>query len=1378
MSRAVRSATIVLVLGAILLVALAFRAVNLVHWDSRQGLHPDERFVQYTVVFSRLPRSAYEYFDSSISPLNPRNHTEWSGQFFYGTLPISLTRAAAELLDRTTPEAIVVVGRALSVFFDLLACLALFALGRLCYGRSVGMLAAALYAVAVMPIQQSHFFTTDNFGVAFTTLTLVAAVRLSLFGRWHDAVWAGLWTGAAAASKINLLTVFAVVGPALVQFAFRDPRPPWVRFPIEPPRPGAGRFVKAGALLLTAGLSTIICFRIFQPDAFAGTRLWDLRLEQRFLHDMRMVRGLVNGSVDMPPSHQWAGRKVYLFPWWNMVAWGLGLPLGLAAWSAFASVGVSLVRHAVRLRTSRLLQPFLLPWLWVALYFAWQGAGFNPSMRYFLPIYPPLILFAAWGCLELGRRLHQSLFRGWRGSARFRRRLFVAALPAALVLGTTATWAWAFTRIYTRPHTRVEAGRWMLENAPRGSSLTWELWDDPLPYTNGGSGCDPFCLITTTPYAEDEPAKFFGKATAASPPSGPGAQQPDGLINQLARADYVVLSSARVYESVRRLPHRYPATLRYYRALFDGSLGFDLVGDFHSFPTLFGVEIPDLGAEEAFTVYDHPRVLIFRRSVRFDVARARDLLTAGVVWDEIYRISARTTSEAPDALRMQASAWQRLQSSGEQLLARAGGGKAGTLAWIILWLAAVELLGLAGLGVLCWARVPLPDHGILSARLCGLILFGLPPGLVAASGRASATRPLLGLWFAVVAAAGLGALWSRRDDMRAFVRRHWRPFWFTQALVVAGYTVAMAVRAVAPMPADGSTFGYAHWAALLRSPVLPPPDPLFAGGELLLPYAALVPVVNVARLLDLPPALSFNLALATMLALLVSLVWVATSSPLHAAGRRPPARHLGRRSLPWLAVPLLLAPGLPVPELGTLTPVGTLAAGNLPALAGLAAAAGALALARATILPPVGGRALIAWKGPGLALLLTAACLGLVGGTDRLAFWALLLPVVLLLWKRRKGGVWRHTRAAAASALLVACALLIARSFTATGYMLAAPEALLSTLSAVLGLGLAISGVVVCFVVAARRIDPLLLAAALLLVVLSFAAGAALGWPFVLPLITLAGALAWLIFGLAVRGRGAGEAGIAITTVLVGCLLIAPADLIRAGYVTGEPQFIFGIALLLLVWGSARAAAFLVRRAQATQSLAFVFAAGLLLGMFLMGTARTARAAAQGADAAVTPGLQEAIDAIARDARGAPVVAVAPTSVVPALVEATGLPVLLATPEAGALLRSALRPSYDAVLSGRARALADIYGPDPASVHERLRTYAVEYVLVGPDEYALYGPEAGAGLRLLAEDGTLQQIYAGEGAAVYRHTPTSGVPPYVAQPVDLPVPALQRPREQ
>ncbi|GIV63018.1 MAG: hypothetical protein KatS3mg045_0357 [Bellilinea sp.] len=115
---------------------------------------------------------------------------------------------------------------------------------------------------------------------------------------------------------------------------------------------------------------------------------------------------------------------------------------------------------------------------------------------------------------------------------------------------------------------------------------------------------------------------------------------------RLAEVDYIILPSQRGIWSVARLQLTYPMTIEYYRALFDGRLGFDLAAHFQAPWRIGNLYISDVGgqvrwgapprlplfnfnffaAEEAFSVYDHPPVWIFVKSERFDEAQVRAIL--------------------------------------------------------------------------------------------------------------------------------------------------------------------------------------------------------------------------------------------------------------------------------------------------------------------------------------------------------------------------------------------------------------------------------------------------------------------------------------------------------------------------------------------------------------------------------------------------------------------------------------------------------------------------------------------------------------------------------------------------------------------------------
>jgi hypothetical protein len=106
----------------------------------------------------------------------------------------------------------------------------------------------------------------------------------------------------------------------------------------------------------------------------------------------------------------------------------------------------------------------------------------------------------------------------------------------------------------------------------------------------------------------------------------PPAKKLAHIGDSLREADYVILSTPRLYLSVARSPWRYPIEIRYYELLFAEQLGYELAARFTAYPGLGNVEIVDLCADQSFFDYDHPLVLIYRKT--------RDLSAAE--WEELF----------------------------------------------------------------------------------------------------------------------------------------------------------------------------------------------------------------------------------------------------------------------------------------------------------------------------------------------------------------------------------------------------------------------------------------------------------------------------------------------------------------------------------------------------------------------------------------------------------------------------------------------------------------------------------------------------------------------------------------------------------------------
>ena len=211
-----------------------------------------------------------------------------------------------------------------------------------------------------------------------------------------------------------------------------------------------------------AAVVSVIFFRIFQPYAFYGPGFFGLRPNPMWVANIKEQRAQAAGDIDFPPSLQWARRPVW-FSAENMVDWGLGIPLGILALAGFLWAGWRMLKGD--------WQRHVLLWLWGGFYFVWQSLMFNPTMRYQMPTYPILAIYAAWAVVELWnfKRRNAEDAPAPGEENRYKPHRWVRLLAGALggiVVVATFTWALAFSLIYARPITRVAASDWIYQNIP------------------------------------------------------------------------------------------------------------------------------------------------------------------------------------------------------------------------------------------------------------------------------------------------------------------------------------------------------------------------------------------------------------------------------------------------------------------------------------------------------------------------------------------------------------------------------------------------------------------------------------------------------------------------------------------------------------------------------------------------------------------------------------------------------------------------------------------------------------------------------------------------------------------------------------------------
>lgn len=392
-----------------------------------------------------------------------------------------------------------------------------FLLGKRLFGTGVGLLAALLLALNNLHIGWSQVVRSDVQASVFMLWALLLAVRLAETGRTRHAVWAGLVTGVAIATKWPAATVFAgVAGAALY------------RVPSD-----EGGWRNRLRLLAVAACSSIAGLFIASPFIFIDfpTVVANLSGEARPFH----------------VGHTSAGSFSNLSTYLTVFAAGSMGWVGLV----FALAGGVLA--AVRSRRARFI---LIPATIV--FFAGICGQRLIWSRWLIPGLPYLCLFAAVAALCAANLIR----RAWPG---FRLRPIFAVVAVLLLL--PSAWGAVGQARERRNDTRAQAAEWLVQHIRPGSRILLEhlelkLRSRPFQFIfpMGRNGCVDAVKLLRSGVDYDRVEQARGGTPIVDLGSVGGNLE-------TCRADYAVLT---YYDLYRDEAQRFPDQMATYRRILSG----------------------------------------------------------------------------------------------------------------------------------------------------------------------------------------------------------------------------------------------------------------------------------------------------------------------------------------------------------------------------------------------------------------------------------------------------------------------------------------------------------------------------------------------------------------------------------------------------------------------------------------------------------------------------------------------------------------------------------------------------------------------------------------------------------------------------------------
>jgi 4-amino-4-deoxy-L-arabinose transferase-like glycosyltransferase len=535
-------------LTLLIVVSVFLRFYNL-NWGSPFYFHPDERNIASAVSQLSFPEQMNPHFFAYGSlPIY--------AIYFFGLISNFFTSCHMSLVSCPVLfEQAIIISRIFSAVFSVLLIPLVFLIGQKLYGRTAGLITAALATLSVGFIQFAHFGTFEMWLTFCSTLLFYLLIHHKKSIDKGTILLTGLVLGMLVAIKISSLALLPLIILVLLLYDISIYR----TFNLKP----ILRMI--GSVLLVVWVAALVYF-FTNPYVILDT--------PSFINSMWYETTLATGELPVFYTQEFRDtipvlyqlRFVYPFLLNPVISLIFPFALGLSIYTALKN----------RKQNELLLVGFFL------VLFLSQAVLFVKWTRYLVPTLPFLYLIIAGAGYSIffhKKQLH---------------RLAIVLSSLLILIGAVFSFSYVKT-VFSAPDTRISAAAFAESTIPGNAMMLSEVYD---------LGIIPF-----NQYFPHITLFNFYDLDNGSPEA-----TPETLMSQLAESDYIILPSPRLYKTRVGQTNQYPKAHAFYSAL-QSEAGYKKIYETPCdiFCRITYLNDPIFMYEGSANVFDRPTVKLFQK---------------------------------------------------------------------------------------------------------------------------------------------------------------------------------------------------------------------------------------------------------------------------------------------------------------------------------------------------------------------------------------------------------------------------------------------------------------------------------------------------------------------------------------------------------------------------------------------------------------------------------------------------------------------------------------------------------------------------------------------------------------------------------------------